>query len=401
MFYKTDEYLQQIIKSNRPWTTTAILLRMANHYYEMQPAFIKLIQVIDEIPNPAEYLHKELRKIWGTLPRELRVLFQFAEHCIPKIFYNAMLRYVLNNMVFPYFLASGQEAYIKMVTRLEKEGAGTVMDFVGEEAKTAKDALEYQREYLYAMTRYAKHIAVKPSSLVPADIFSKGTFDDHKRTLKDALRKLFFVTAMTEKITITVDAEEYFRWCKLTEDAVMELLLSPDFCELENIGIALQTYRKDAMHSAMRIVDTAKKRGHPIRVRLVKGAYWKSEHEEAKKRDRVFPLFSKKENTDRMFELVLEYFKTHSKYVHVSVASHNAKSLGYAIDLMDENFMFDIEILNGMGESIHRALMAFDVQHSIYIPCVPSGKSQASGKNYLARRLEEVSDPNGCMMANM
>ena len=236
MFIKTDEYLQQLIRENRPWTITAILLRIANHYYQMQPAFIKLVQVMDDIPDPSGYLHAELHKVWGTLPRELRVLFRFTEHCLPKVVYNAALRFVLDKVIFPYFLASGQEAYAEMRSRLEKEGTGTVMDFVGEEAETAKDAGDYQREYLYAMTRYAKHIAVKPSSLVPADIFSKGTFDDHKQALKDALRTLFFVPRFSSATAITVDAEEYFQWCKLTEDAVLELLLSDEFCELENVG---------------------------------------------------------------------------------------------------------------------------------------------------------------------
>src|SRR5207244_8807685 len=54
----------------------------------------------------------------------------------------------------------------------------------------------------------------------------------------------------------------------------MELAEEPEFRHERNLGIVLQAYLKDAEADASRLIAWARRRGTPVSVRLVKGAYW-------------------------------------------------------------------------------------------------------------------------------
>src|SRR5207245_1499090 len=60
----------------------------------------------------------------------------------------------------------------------------------------------------------------------------------------------------------------------LTLRIFMELADEAEFRHERNLGIVLQAYLKDAEADARRLIAWARRRGTPVSVRLVKGAYW-------------------------------------------------------------------------------------------------------------------------------
>ena len=59
------------------------------------------------------------------------------------------------------------------------------LDIAGEEAHLPSDADTYLESYIYAMRTFDGKIAVKPSSLIPASVFEKNTYEENKELLKE------------------------------------------------------------------------------------------------------------------------------------------------------------------------------------------------------------------------
>jgi RHH-type proline utilization regulon transcriptional repressor/proline dehydrogenase/delta 1-pyrroline-5-carboxylate dehydrogenase len=385
------EDLQRAIMKSRPWVPTALILRISNMFPEIQPAFMDLITVIDDVPNPAAYLYESLRKPGNKLEWYLQAVFYLAEKIVPDMLVNAILRFVVDVILIPYFEIVNEAAFAKAKEKYKKDGSKIILDIVGEAAHTEADANTYMESYKYVIRQFGGKMAIKPSSLIAASVFEKNTYEQNKELLKEKLAELFTV-AKENGTAITVDAEEYFQWCKLTEEAFLETVLDERFHHMPNeVGIALQTYRNDVYSSAKNILNAAKKRGNPIRVRVVKGAYWGAEHEIAWNLGETYPLFETQTQTDDMFNMIVAFFLSNREYIHVSPATHNAKHIAFAINHANGDFTnFEFEVLTGMGESIRRALCKLGVPVSVYCPLIRKGGTPKEGMKYLIRRLDEV-----------
>src|SRR5262249_57924152 len=102
--------------------------------------------------------------------------------------------------------------------------------------------------------------------LEPAD--PDGAAAAVKRRLRPILR-----AARAHGAHIHIDMEDR-RLRDLTMRIFMELGEEPEFRHERNFGIVLQAYLRDAETDARRLIAWARRRGTPVTVRLVKGAYW-------------------------------------------------------------------------------------------------------------------------------
>lgn len=375
----TTEELQRAIMKARPWTPTALILRVSYLFPKIQPAFMEFITVIDDEPNPCAYLYKAIRNGKEKPEWFPQTIFYLMEKIVPDFLANAVLRFVIKKMLVPYFIVVDEKAFREIKKRYGKDGSKIILDIVGEAAKTEEQAKMYMESYKYVMREFGGYMAVKPSSLA---------WKPDKELLKEKLAELFTEVKKYPAVSITIDAEEYFDWCKITEDAFFEIVLDPLFYDMPNeVGIALQTYRKDAYASALSMLTIAEYRRRPIRVRVVKGAYWGEEHDIAKKLGKECPVFETQEETDVMFERVAILFMQNRKYVHPYFGTHNAKHIAFVLNLGGDCF----ELLAGMGESIRRVLSKMRyVSEFVYNPLVRKGGDWKESMKYLIRRMKEV-----------
>ncbi len=388
--------LRDEIRKSRPRTLTSVFLRMGSLYPVLRPEFLKLVDAASAVESPSEYLYRSLHPIWNELPPHIRALFWAGEHLVPNRLPDALIRFAIDNLLTPHFLLKDEAAFWETKKRFESEGAGIIVDVVGEEALFASEAADYFASYEHAMKTFGGKVAVKLSSLIPSISFNQSNYAENKRTLKGKFAEILLL-AQKYNVSATLDAEEYFKWCLLIEDVFCEIILEERFLDMPNVGIALQAYRKDSFDSAERLLAVAKERGCPIDVRLVKGAYWDTEWAIAEQNGWDYPLFEKKEETDANFNRIVSFFLEHREHIHLAVATQNPESIAYALALGCE----EVQVLFGLGEAVRRALCRLEIPVSVYCPIVRQDGSIVDALAYLVRRILENTAGNSCLLENL
>jgi len=175
----------------------------------------------------------------------------------------------------------------------------------------------------------------------------------------------------------------------LTLRIVQEILDEEKFQEGVDLGIVLQAYLKDADTFLDRVLTWTKKLKVPLTIRLVRGAYWDQEIMKARDQGWEIPVFTKKNDTDFMFEKLTERILEETPQIRLAVATHNIRSIAYAMALheskgSDKNAI-EFQLLYGIGEPLMQSLRKMDFTPRMYMPI----GDPVWGMAYLVRRLLE------------
>ena len=165
----------------------------------------------------------------------------------------------------------------------EAQGFRHSYDMLGEAALTEADALRYRAAYeeaIHAIGQAAAGrgvydgpgISIKLSALHPR--YSRAQRPRVLAELYPVLRDLT-LQARRYDIGLNIDAEEADR-LELSLDLLERLCLEPALSGWDGIGFVIQAYQKRAPAVIDFVVDLARRSGHRLMVRLVKGAYWDS-----------------------------------------------------------------------------------------------------------------------------
>jgi RHH-type proline utilization regulon transcriptional repressor/proline dehydrogenase/delta 1-pyrroline-5-carboxylate dehydrogenase len=212
-------------------------------------------------------------------------------------------------------------------------------------------------------------------------------FDHSVEVISDRLRTLY--RAGRESGTfVNLDMEAYDD-LHLTVAAFRRVLDEPEFADLD-AGIVLQAYLPD---STPVLADLAAW-GHPIKVRIVKGANLAMERVEAEVRGWPQAPFTTKAEVDASFKHLLDLALASD--LRVGVASHNLFDLAWAMVRADEERATDrveLEMLEGMAPAQAEAVRARAGSLLLYVPVVDPDDFQAAIA-YLVRRLDENAAPD-------
>ena len=199
---------------------------------------------------------------------------------------------------------------------------------------------------------------------------------------------------------VYLDMEEY-RDMEITSNVFMRTLDRPGL-ESARAGIALQAYLPDAHTVQQNLTNWAIRRtqtgGHPITIRIVKGANMEMERVEASLSGWPQAPFKTKIETDTNYKRMLQYGMQPDPIasVHLGVASHNLLDLSYALVLTADADAFasvQFEMLEGMANHQRRALHEIASNLLLYAPaCGQADFLNAIG--YLVRRLDENTGPD-------
>ncbi len=175
----------------------------------------------------------------------------------------------------------------------------------------------------------------------------------------------------------------------LTFDIFRRIGDDPEFKDYPHIGIVLQAYLRSAEDDARRLIEWARARGTPVKVRLVKGAYWDFETVHARLEGWPVPVFERKWESDASYERVTKLFLENNDAVRLAIASHNIRSIAHAMALSKEMGLpprtVEYQVLYGMATPLRRALVDMGERVRVYTPygeLIP-------GMAYLVRRLLE------------
>ncbi len=306
-----------------------------------------------------------------------------------------------------FIAGSNVQQTVRAIRRMRHQRLAFTVDVLGEAAVSRVEADRYQQVYLDLLTELPRHaaawptvplidegdgvpvprvnVSVKLTALNPGlDALDPG---QAKRAAKDRLRPLLR-KAMETGAHVHIDIEHYAIKA-LTLDICRELFTEDEFRDYPHFGIVLQAYLKEGDRDAAETLEWVKRRGVPIWVRLVKGAYWDSETVWAEQARWPCPVWEQKWQSDACFERVTRVLLENHKYICSAFASHNIRSLAHAMALQRlldvPSTAFELQMLYGMGDPIKRAGVEMGQRCRIY---TPYGEI-LPGMAYFIRRLLE------------
>ncbi len=281
----------------------------------------------------------------------------------------------------------------------EARGFRYSYDMLGEAAATAADAARYLADYeaaIHAIGRVAAGrgiyagpgISIKLSALHPRYCRAK-----RDRVMTELLPRLKGLALLAKRydIGLNIDAEEADR-LELSLDLLEALALDLDLAGWNGIGFVVQAYGKRCPFVIDWIVDLARRTGHRIMLRLVKGAYWDTEIKRAQVDGLAgFPVFTRKLHTDVSYLACARKLLAARDAVFPQFATHNAQTVAAVMEMAGPEFRFgdyEFQCLHGMGEPLYDEVVGPD---KLGRPCriyAPVG-SHETLLAYLVRRLLE------------
>jgi RHH-type proline utilization regulon transcriptional repressor/proline dehydrogenase/delta 1-pyrroline-5-carboxylate dehydrogenase len=283
--------------------------------------------------------------------------------------------------------------------KLEAKGFRYSYDMLGEAATTAADAERYYRDYEQAIHAIGKAaakrgiyegpgISIKLSALHPR--YSRA---QHDRVMSELLPRLKALTLIARQydIGINIDAEEADR-LEISLDLLEALCFEPELAGWNGIGFVVQAYQKRAPFVLDYVIDLARRSGHRLMIRLVKGAYWDSEIKRAQVDGlEGFPVFTRKIYTDVSYIACARKLLAAPDAIFPQFATHNARTLATIHALAGANYyagQYEFQCLHGMGEPLYEEVVG---REKLNRPCriyAPVGTHETL-LAYLVRRLLE------------
>ena len=170
---------------------------------------------------------------------------------------------------------------------------------------------------------------------------------------------------------IHVDMEQY-DYRALSYDLFCRVLEEPEFRDWPDVGIVVQAYHADAEAELRMLRDWVDRRGTPITIRLVKGAYWDYEVATARRLGWPEPVYLQKWQSDACFERCARYLVENHESLRPAFASHNIRSVAHAIAAAEARGLprssYELQTLFGMGDAIQQALVDRGHRVRVYTP---------------------------------
>jgi len=285
----------------------------------------------------------------------------------------------------------------------EAQGFRYSYDMLGEAALTATDAACYLAAYeraIHAIGRATAGkgihegagISIKLSALHPR--YGRAQY---ARVMAELYPVLFRLALLARRydIGLNIDAEESER-LELSLDLLEQLCRAPELAGFDGIGFVIQAYQKRCSQVIDYVIDLARRSGHRLMIRLVKGAYWDSEIKRAQL-DGLdgYPVYTRKAHTDVAYLACASKLLEAPEAVYPQFATHNAQTLAAIHELAGpERYhptQYEFQCLHGMGEPLYEQVVGVPGPGRIGRPCriyAPVGTHETL-LAYLVRRLLE------------
>ncbi len=319
------------------------------------------------------------------------------------------VRYTLRGLARKFMGGSKLHHALTSISRLRHRDMNFTLDLLGEATISEAESEQYQQYYLQMMQSLSEpvnnwqqdtlldtsHGVTAPRlnlSIKLSSLYSQLTPCAPEHGIEQICVKLrpILRQAMMTNTFITIDMEQYdFKHIVL--GCFRQIIMEDEFISWPHIGIAMQAYLKDTYDDIKQLLDMLKERDTPVTIRLVRGAYWDYETVIAKQNNWASPVWENKNDTDYNYEHCLYLLLTSTTHIHTAIASHNPRSIAYAMALTEElnlnRDQFEFQMLYGMADTLKYALTHLSYRVRVY---VPYGET-LPGMAYLVRRLLENS----------
>jgi len=378
-----------------------------------------MFRLVDVLPvlGPSEHVAQHVREYLVREGRELPAAISAAVAVAGSGLLSGItaraIRGNVGGMAERFIIGRDAASATPALRKLRQESLAFTVDLLGEATVSEAEAQAYQARYLDLVDRLSAetktwpadetldrdhsggipqaNISVKVSALChfldPVD--PAGSVERVRRMVLPLLLR-----AREQGVFVNLDIEQ---WAihGITFDLFESLALDPALRDWPHLGVAVQAYLRDSRRDIERVVELARRRGAPITVRLVKGAYWEYEVAQARQYGYPCPVFTEKAASDANYEALTELLLRNIAHVRPAFASHNLRSLVHALVLAKQmqvpQAAIEVQMLYGMAEPERKAIRS--TGHRVRLYC-PVGEL-LPGVAYLVRRLLENTSNSG------
>ena len=315
---------------------------------------------------------------------------------------------LIKNTIFKQFVGGENiQDCNNTIAQLAKYNIGTILDYSVEGKESEVDFDNCCKETIETIHR------AKGDKSIPFCVF-KVT----------GLARLGILEKVTAKQTLTKEeTEEYERVknrvnkiCKEAHDNNKPIFIDAEeswiqqaIDDLANENMArynknsaivfntFQLYRKDRLDYLKHSFEMGKNGGYHVGAKLVRGAYMEKERERAIEKNYPSPIQDTKENSDKDYNLAIEFCVEHIDRMGLCAGTHNEKSSLVLVDLMtkknispDDKRIYFSQLL-GMSDHISYNLSQSNYNVAKYVPYGPVKEVLP----YLIRRAQENTSVKG------
>jgi len=400
------------IFERRWWDERLLSVAMADESVKVQMfRFVDVLPRLKTHEDVTRHLQEYFDEVRHHLPWAVELVKFGIERVRPNsvlsraLAYNARMNAL--RMAKRFIAGTTVDEVLAGVTQLREQGFAFTLDLLGEAIISDAEAEAYQQQYLDLLQGLATtvnawpehpltdrdhqgpiprvNVSVKLSALVShfRPIDPEGTHSAVAERLRPLLR-----SAREQHAYVHVDMEQY-AFKDLTLEIFRRVLSEDEFRDFGDVGIVIQAYLPDAERDLVQLKDWAQKRGTPVWVRLVKGAYWDYETVICGANGWPVPVYQQKWESDASYERATRYLLENYRWLKPAFGSHNLRSLAHAIASAREmnvpSGAYEVQMLYGMAGEMAEVFAEMGLRVRIYTPfgqLIP-------GMAYLVRRLLE------------
>ncbi len=401
------------------WDDRLLGWAMSNPGLRVQ--MFRLIDCLPALHSNAEIL-RHMQEYLGDesveLPKALKDLLNVSNPLAGNIAATTF-KTAVETLAHKYISGETIKQVIKTLEGLRRDRMTYTVDLLGEAVITEMEAQSYLNRYIDLMqqlTEVGKSWSRVPQidesdgqELPKAQVSVKLTafysqFDplDAKGSEEQVSDRIRILLRRARELGAAVhfDMEQY-SFKDLTIAILQKILMEDEFRSRDDLGVTLQAYLKDSERDLQSWIDWAKRRGTPLTIRLVKGAYWDQETIKSAQREWENPVFLHKSSTDYTFEKLTRMLLENHEYLYAAIGSHNVRSQAYAMAIAQTlnvpRRRFEMQVLYGMADKLAKALV--DQGYRVRVYC-PYGEL-IPGMSYLIRRLLENTANSSFLRQNL
>ena len=296
------------------------------------------------------------------------------------------------------------------IAQLNEFKIGTILDYSVEGKESVAD-LEATKDEIIATILKGKTNDAIPFSVFKVTGVSRFSLlekaNDGEAHLSEAEKQEFAAVlnrvdaicqaAYKNEVPVFIDAED--SWIQNSIDRLADAMMAKYNKEKVCVYNTLQMYRHDRLDFLKSSHQKAIQGNYILGIKLVRGAYMEKERERAKSKGYPSPIQATKADTDRDYNLALNYMVTHINEIAICAGTHNEESSALLVQLMKTNELHKnhahLYFAQLLGMSDH---ISFNLSHEGYnvAKYVPYGPIQEV-MPYLIRRAEENTSVAGQM----
>ncbi len=399
-----------------PQFYTGKLMNWAMQDEEFKIALFRFVDVLPALTQSSaviQHAQEYFKPVAYRIPGLLKWGLDVDPRSIAAKIAAQLVRKQIRSMAERFILGETPKEALKPLRKIRKEGMSFTVDLLGEATVGEEESKVYVQRYLDLLDGLNKEVRSWPESApliqnhrgetTPLNIsvklsalYSQVSPLNAERAVATLAERFGSILARAKQFGafVYMDMEDT-KMTSITLDTVKRVLESAEFKHYEKCGVVLQAYLRRTEADLLELIEWTKRRGTPIAVRLVKGAYWDTETIVCKQMAWPIPVWQEKAASDANYEKLSLLLLENSALTMPAFGSHNIRSLVHAVKAAEllgvPKTDFELQALFGMAEPIKRAFVKRGYLVRDYAPV----GELIPGMGYLVRRLLENTSNEG------